>query len=560
MLTDNSKKLIYWDFFKGKLQLETSLHIGTSAITVETDAPLLRDACGRFYIPGTSVTGALRARAEERFKEEKLIRQVFGWQDTDEVQKNKSQKDTGQKSKLFVEDAICPDPFFSTVRDGVGIDRKYGTARPGAKYDLEITPSDLEMELIIRLETRDGDDIERMRHLMFELMQDFQNGNIRLGAEKSRGLGRCRFDYHWRTLDFGDANQVRTWLIGQTEGGVQNKIDALPLCSVRIGKSELSSSSDLSTPRDPSVREIILSSSLAFNPEKTEEIDITLEMEIASGPFLIKDGREDGEVDAVFVKVRKKNGRTRDYIPGSSVKGVFRSRAEKILRTLGGSVCDILDASESPSDKTDGSAKADGSKSCSFKIKKKLEEKEKEWSRKRRSKKFREEETVKIIREIFCPICRLFGNGYWASHILFSDAFFEGTPKTKRYDNVAIDRFTGGAAEGKLFDAKPVVQGKTSFQILLRGPGNFDKALLLFLLRDLKEGFPPLRFGYGKTKGYGLLNLVSVKIKETKCDAGDISMRIRETKHDAEEIDFSTLLDPMPGFHEWWKGEQHDGE
>ncbi len=489
MMPANSQKLRYRDFFKGKLRLDASLHIGSSDITVETDAALLRDASGRFYIPGTSIAGSLRARAGDRFDEQDLINAVFGWQD----------RETGQKSKLFVADAIYHDAFFSTVRDGVAIDRRYGAAYPGAKYDLEITPPDLELDLIIRLETRDNDETEMMRHLVFEIMEDFRLGKIRLGGQKSRGLGRCRFEYVWHTLDFNDLNQVRTFLIAK---GVENKVDALPRTTYKPA-SELT------------------------RQKGTGEIDVRIEMAVDSGSFLIKDGREGDETDAVFTRVYGKNGESVDYIPGSSVKGVFRSRAEKILRTLGRDICDILDKE----------------RGCAAVIKQKIDEKTEACRKK--DCEFGDKDAFEIVRQESCPVCRLFGNGQWASRILFSDAFFEKKPKKKTRDNVAIDRFTGGAAEGRLFNAAPVVQGKTSFRILIRKPDNFDKALLLFLLRDLRQGFPPLRFGYGKTRGYGLLNLTSVEING-------------ET-YKGDGIDLTSVLNPMPDFHEWWKEGQHHG-
>jgi CRISPR-associated RAMP protein (TIGR02581 family) len=51
--------------FKGRLMLETALHVGTGrAVSPLTDSPILRDAANRPLIPGSSMKGAFRAAVE----------------------------------------------------------------------------------------------------------------------------------------------------------------------------------------------------------------------------------------------------------------------------------------------------------------------------------------------------------------------------------------------------------------------------------------------------------------------------------------------------------------
>jgi CRISPR-associated RAMP protein (TIGR02581 family) len=51
--------------FKGRLILETALHVGTGrAVSPLTDSPILRDAADRPLIPGSSMKGAFRAAVE----------------------------------------------------------------------------------------------------------------------------------------------------------------------------------------------------------------------------------------------------------------------------------------------------------------------------------------------------------------------------------------------------------------------------------------------------------------------------------------------------------------
>jgi CRISPR/Cas system CSM-associated protein Csm3 (group 7 of RAMP superfamily) len=47
--------------FEGTLTMETALHIGTGQISTVTDSPILRDAAGQPFIPGSSLKGAFRA-------------------------------------------------------------------------------------------------------------------------------------------------------------------------------------------------------------------------------------------------------------------------------------------------------------------------------------------------------------------------------------------------------------------------------------------------------------------------------------------------------------------
>ena len=73
---------------------------------------------------------------------------------------------------------------------------------------------------------------------------------------------------------------------------------------------------------------------------------------------------------------------------------------------------------------------------------------------------------------------------------------------------VAIDRFHGGAAANRKFQAlaldRPVFEGTVQVdvrQLEASGASEWGYLLLLFLLRDLREG--DVRFGANGSKGYG---------------------------------------------------------
>jgi len=460
------KKLKTWDFFLGTLQFHTPYHISSAQGNMETDAGLLRNSNGMIYIPGTSIAGALKARAQEICNDFELIKAIFGYQSGE----------SGQKSRIYIEDTYINSHVSTSVKDGVAIDRKLGSARDKAKYDLEISPANLSFRLLIKLEMREDDD-EEIQKLVLALMKDFRDGRIKLGAKKSSGLGSCSFNFNWYQLDFNEHNTVAEYLVNK----------------------DITTLTKMDDKNSPSTA-------------RTDELACEIEMEAINSPLLIKSGEEGDDHDAVFTTVQQ-GGNETEYIPGSSIKGVIRAHAEKILRTLGGNACDITDSANSCNKKLDDSLRG-----------------------------ISKEERYQEILENSCSICNLFGNSYLASRIQFDDAFFEEAPVKKPFDHVAIDRFTGGAMEGKLFSDLPVVKGKFKIRFVVKRPTYFDRVLIAFILRDLMEGFPPIRFGYGKSKGYGELKFIKASINDAKLEKGG---SIRDT--------FG-----IGSTEKWWEGEVTD--
>lgn len=442
-----SGKLRYYDFFVGRLTFTTPLHVGSMDPSPATDSPLLRDAGGRIYLPGTSVAGALRSRATEITDHNpglrEMVRVIFG--------------DEGGMSRLWVEDAY-PDAQYPILRDGVAIDPRFDAAKPRAKFDMETTPVNTDFDLTLRLITREGDPCDEMRSMVFTLMEDFRTGKIPLGAAKTRGLGRCSFGFTWRVLDFSKRADLAGYL-------ATRNIEVLPH-------------------PDPPVP----IHALCLRPNALE---VRITMAVDGSPFLIKGVLVDEDYDACFTTVAdaRSSGAPIEFIPGSSIKGVLRSRARKILLTLGGNAC--LNA---------------GGSNCSDKLTQLVKT-----DQKRRDDRG-------FIDKHSCSICRLFGNGYLAGRISFPDAFFSGPRIKKPLDCVAIDRFTGGAASGKLFDFCPVSAGTVDIGFQVRDPTDFDRHLVLLLVRDLWRPLLPIRIGYGKSKGFGLLTCKKVMVNGTELE------------------------------------------
>lgn len=184
----------------------------------------------------------------------------------------------------------------------------------------------------------------------------------------------------------------------------------------------------------------------------------------ARGPLLIKSGVEGG-ADPSLPDMRFVRSGGQVYLPGSSLKGVFRSYAEKIARTVGARCCNPFDDTF-----------------C--------------------GKRLEKQSAGDVIYQQSCRICRLFGSTAAASRIKFNDAYplNEHTLQTETRTGVAIDRVMGSVAHGP-FDFEVVSKGKFTSSLTIRNFELWQLGLLALVLRDLEEGL--LHIGFGKSRGLG---------------------------------------------------------
>ncbi|MDZ7360744.1 MAG: CRISPR-associated RAMP protein Csx7 [candidate division KSB1 bacterium] len=198
------------------------------------------------------------------------------------------------------------------------------------------------------------------------------------------------------------------------------------------------------------------------------------------GPVLIKSGlAQISGPDMAWVRTFY-NGKEQIYLPGSSLKGVMRSHAERIARTLNPKVIVACDPFGD---------KYSESRSCGacFDYQK--------------DQKKREPESFEAYRDA-CLICKLFGSTYFAGRLAFADAYAVGEePRPTQRDGVGIDRFTGGAAYGAKFELEVVTDAVFATTLHLRNFELWQLGLLGFLLQDLKDGL--IRIGSGKSRGLG---------------------------------------------------------
>lgn len=201
--------------------------------------------------------------------------------------------------------------------------------------------------------------------------------------------------------------------------------------------------------------------------------------------------------DMRFVRTWR-NGRWEPYLPGSSLKGVFRARAEQLARTL--------------NSYEQGACETFGPNACSERA---------DW-------KDHRPPGPQAYAEA-CPICKLFGHAYLAARLHFSDAYLVGQTSRsiqdqgwdepgrqrpvvtmEKRDGVGIDRKRGASAviekddgnkSGAKYDYEVWKDAPFETRLDLMNFELWQVGLLAYLLDDLANG--EMRVGYGTRRGLG---------------------------------------------------------
>ena len=202
----------------GQLEAVSGFRVGAgkSLDAAATDQPVMRDALGQPFIPGSSVKGALRSSLEAILhgldRQDLKACDIFAARCVGDSAEDKGRSDGGQPipfgdvlkrsctacnlfgssfiaGRVFIHDLPCCKPDAATeVRDGVGIHRDLGTAQQGIKYDVEVVPAGTRFELEILLENV----YDFQLALLLQCLDMLHRGEILIGGLTSRGLGKVR--------------------------------------------------------------------------------------------------------------------------------------------------------------------------------------------------------------------------------------------------------------------------------------------------------------------------------------------------------------------------------
>ncbi|MGB9877934.1 MAG: RAMP superfamily CRISPR-associated protein [bacterium] len=198
-----------------------------------------------------------------------------------------------------------------------------------------------------------------------------------------------------------------------------------------------------------------------------------------------------------FVRLKTPFGES-VYLPGSSLKGAIRAHAERICRSLGLYVCDILDTKQK-------------GESCVGRAQRKNQE-------------------LEIVPyKDHCCVCRLFGSTSLASRVLFNDAFpwqegkseeekAKAIEEIKKFINVrpgiAIDRKKGSVKGGALWEMEVLAGGTFYGELTIKNYQLYQLGLLLLTLHHMNSGLQKL--GFGKSRGLGrvIVNIEGLEIQQ----------------------------------------------
>jgi CRISPR/Cas system CSM-associated protein Csm3 (group 7 of RAMP superfamily) len=269
----------------GTLIAQSPIHVGGVGGNPQIDLPLAVNGQGQYYIPGTSLAGAFRSWVGESEKENS----AWGYQ-------KENDKD-GDASYIFVEDAPI-EGINPEIRDGVGIHREWGTAAEHVKYDRAILPKGCKIPLNITLEVpKELENATRYKNSLALLVKSLKNGEIRLGAARTRGLGKVQlFDFSIRECDLSQRDGILKALQGQ----------------------------------DDIVTQTFLQSYVTSSQKQRLTFEINWQPQ---SPLMVKAEGNGIAVD-ILPLVSAVDKSLSFVLPGSSIKGALRSQAERIIRTV----------------------------------------------------------------------------------------------------------------------------------------------------------------------------------------------------------------------------------
>ena len=231
-----------------------------------------------------------------------------------------------------------------------------------------------------------------------------------------------------------------------------------------------------------------------------------------------------------------RNNRQEVFIPGSSLKGVFRSHVERVVGTLKARVVCYPFSGEADKEADQEQRKRDYRKSCGEMFNKIAKKNDDGLGEKRNE---RLDARKDLIYAASCPTCRLFGSTSFIGRIAINDAYLApGSKEIKELrDGVGIDRLTGGASHGAKFDLEVVSTGVVfETDIHLRNFELWQLGMLFIVLQDMEDELIPL--GSGRSRGLGKVKTEIVLQDQPVRPGGVVISTIRgvDTSKSPEEI------------------------
>jgi len=306
------------------VESRTPWHIGSGA-EAHFDQPVERDAFGAYRLPGSTLSGVLRAEAARCYPAG-LVEEAFGG-----LTLEKSSAIWAGDGRLLDYDGAFVDEKFwqgdkpalemgTYLRDHVRLKLGKGVAEPGGKFDEEYLPVGARFFLEITLDGWSGEPADQVLEIFLYLAGGLQGGRLTFGGKSAEGFGRFRcLEAAVRRFDLASEAGLRAWLnLSAGPAPLFAEGEGEPV-DIPAASAEPGSSSGLSG-----------------------VINLPLKIK---GPILVGGGEappEPGdEPDIMFHREPEYDydqGRTiwRKVIPGSSLRGVWRHLVHKAARLLAG--------------------------------------------------------------------------------------------------------------------------------------------------------------------------------------------------------------------------------
>lgn len=392
----------------------------------EADLPVARDGWDQPVVPASGLLGSLRAAAQAQDPE--MAARLFG----SGLGSDDDSESTGSPSlvRALGTSLRLPDAPLQ-VRTQTAIDRTRGAAADRMLRGREHLPTGTQVHLYLALDDASAADEADLRELI-------DHWRPVIGGGRSTGFGRAQVSSaRMLVLDLDQQQDLTRWLAAS---GPESFGEGPGWQAMQVAASD-------GAPRG----------------RMTLEVDLVTTSDLRVGTGESQQTSADRRAAALFRQDAL------PAVPGSSWKGLLRSRSEFVLRSLEVHVCD--------------STSRTGTCGC-------------------------------------CPTCHLFGwigqagdAGAVAARALLTvhDSVVrapDGSPPAEQVrDHVSIDRFTGGARRGALYSEQVVLPGA---HLTLRvdvpeAAADWALPLLWAVLADVHEGFVGL--GHGTTRGMGFVEL-----------------------------------------------------
>jgi CRISPR/Cas system CSM-associated protein Csm3 (group 7 of RAMP superfamily) len=378
------------------------------------DRDILLDAAGRPWVPGSALAGSLRAHLSQAAPPDGDVRLMGS-----RPPRNQAEAAESTVSPLWIVGSIfAPDgagdqgrePAALEISGQTAIDRERGAAAAGPLRFSRLAARGGTLTVYLRHDTADGTPLGDHD---LQLIAAWPSA---IGRDRTKGCGRATLtQLRYGQVDPATPVGASTWL----------------------------------THTGPDLFEAVATRTITCEAVGQEPW-LEAGFEITDG-LVTSDG-----LPAKVARSRQRLGRP--VIPGSTWKGIIRSRAEYIIRSRYGEQAACQDPA-----------------ACGT-----------------------------------CPTCQLFGHPGQRARLAFRDSYIDNPQDTSPpvRTHVGIDRVSGGARDALLFQTAPLAAGQLRLQIDALGDVvPWVRNLISHVLRDIDDGL--IGVGSRTTRGLGTLRLTS---------------------------------------------------